>query len=114
MKANILDGLRITRYDSFAEAREAWASVEGKAAGYPFQSYGWLELWQETLGAGQGCEPRIVLVERPGSGDRALLHSGAMDLVERAKSGPLLEVARSMKKALRRAHGLQVMRNTQL
>lgn len=78
MKDNILDGLRITRYGSFAEARGAWASVEERAAGYPFQSYGWLELWQETLGAARGCEPRIVLVERPESGEGALLPLGVV------------------------------------
>jgi CelD/BcsL family acetyltransferase involved in cellulose biosynthesis len=78
LKTNVLDGLRISRYESFADAREAWASIEEKAAGYPFQSYGWLELWQETLGMARGCEPRIVLIERPESGERVLLPLGVV------------------------------------
>jgi CelD/BcsL family acetyltransferase involved in cellulose biosynthesis len=78
VKTNVLEGLKITRYGGFAEAREAWLSVEEGAAGYPFQSYAWLELWQETLGDAQGCEPRIALLERPESGDRALLPLGVI------------------------------------
>lgn len=63
----------------------AWAAAEGAMAHWAFQTLGWLQAWQDTLGAAEGARPCPVLVE-DAAGPVMLLPFGVFP------AGPLREL----------------------
>ena len=58
-----LPASRLTIYRSFAECETAWRAAMATTAWYAFQSFDWLAVWQQTIGAAEGVEPYLVRLE---------------------------------------------------
>lgn len=60
-----LAGTRITILRSFAEAEPLWKEAQQHCACSGFQTFEWLSTWQETIGAAERVQPRIVHLADP-------------------------------------------------
>lgn len=54
--------LRIEVARDPAVVKDAWSLEDARLVGYVFQSYRWLELWQDCVGAPEGLRPLPVRV----------------------------------------------------
>jgi CelD/BcsL family acetyltransferase involved in cellulose biosynthesis len=52
----------VTVFSSFSAAAAAWQRAESVCAHYGFQSFAWLDTWQQTIGAAEGVAPLLVYV----------------------------------------------------
>jgi CelD/BcsL family acetyltransferase involved in cellulose biosynthesis len=59
--------LTISLYDDIADVSQIWLKFQQHAALTFYQTFQWCSNWQQTVGPGRGCSPRI-LVARDASG----------------------------------------------
>lgn len=52
--------IRVEIFHSFSESESRWREAQERCACYGFQTFEWLSTWQETVGAAEAVEPRII------------------------------------------------------
>jgi CelD/BcsL family acetyltransferase involved in cellulose biosynthesis len=71
VSAAAMGDVSISVFDSMSDAEAAWRAFESTSDNYIFQTYDWLRLWHDCIGAHEDVRPHIVLVS--GRDDRPLL-----------------------------------------
>lgn len=89
MDTQFWNNFEIRRYAGFDDARTDWLALENESEAYPFQRFGWLKIWQDTIGDARGIVPHIALYAGRGGG---------------ANAGSFL-----LPLGIRRRHGLKVL-----
>jgi len=76
LKIAAMDDLRIDIIDNLAEIEAVWRLASTELAGYVFQSFDWLAVWNATVGVSQGIAPVLVHVADAGARTMMLIPLG--------------------------------------
>lgn len=70
---------KVEVFTCFAEARADWLALARDATISPYQSFGFLSAWQETVGRAEGVTPFLIVARDPAGRPTALLPMGVKD-----------------------------------
>ncbi|PPQ36641.1 hypothetical protein CCS01_04570 [Rhodopila globiformis] len=62
LKVSVMDELRINVIDNLAQIEALWRRASRELAGYVFQCFDWLVVWNATVGIPEGITPALVQV----------------------------------------------------